>query len=95
MGAAEGEYSLMLNGKQVPQVLADRCLGAHLSFTASQEPDEHITQRVRRALDAAHRIAALPLPLTARSRMLAAQPCAAAFYGTKITQLTAAQQILL
>ena len=95
VGAEEGSYTLILNGKQVPQVLSDRCLGANLSFTASQVPGEHITKRVRRALDAAHRIAALPLPLTARSRMLAAQPCAAAFYGTEVTQLTAAQQTLL
>ena len=95
VGAVEGAYSLILNGKRVPQVLSDRCLGAHLSFTTSQEPGDHITQRLRRALDAAHRIAALPLPLTARSRMLAAQPCAAAFYGTEVTQLTAGQQTKL
>jgi hypothetical protein len=92
VGATEGDYSLVLNGKRVPQVLSDRCLGAHLSFTSSQDPGDHIAKRLQRALDAAHRIAVLPLPLTARSRMLAAQPCAAAFYGTEVTQLTDAQQ---
>ena len=95
VGAEAGTYSLILNGKLVPQVLSDRCLRAHLSFTTSQEPGAHIPHRLRRALDVAHRIAALPLQLTARSRMLAAQPCAAAFYGTEVTQLTAAQQTQL
>ena len=68
--------------------MADRCLGADVRFSPVAVPSAHVEVRVKKALEAANKIAGLPLPMEVRGRLMATQPCAAAFYGVEVTQLS-------
>ena len=82
---------ICLQGEVVKVVAAERCLVADVHFSPNAKPSEHVNSRVTKAVRAADRIANLPLSLDLRARLLATQPCAAAFHGIEVTQLTLTQ----
>ena len=87
---------IFIDGTKVPRVTATRCLGAHLCFNGRMEGEPpHLTRRWDLCQRELARIAALPLPLGIRSRLMAAQPCASAFYGTEVTVMPMIRSALL
>ena len=77
---------IRLQGVDVEETSAARCLGADIRFAPMAAESSHVTQRVDNAVATAHRIAVLPLPMDLRVRMLATQPCASAFHGVEVMQ---------
>jgi hypothetical protein len=75
---------LLLDGRVLQPRTSLKCLGASLNLTGESHAGALVQQRVDSAIAAAKRIAALPLPFQVRARMLAAQPCAQAFYGVEV-----------